>query len=131
MYRSVSVSSAQEEATVAPGVLRIVLDDLPGRNDLSDLDGGDHPFRTRHLRHGVLAKQDPLVGALPNQIQEHFISGHALFPALAEVTQVHAFWEAPDRQLRPVLTLCRCQLSYCTGRYACGKAGDCVQSDDL
>ena len=65
MYRSVSVSSAQEEATVAPGVLRIVLDDLPGRNDLSDLDGGDHPFRTRHLRHGVLREQDPLVGTLP------------------------------------------------------------------
>ena len=83
------------------------------------------------VTHGVLRKQDPLVGALPNQIQQHFAIGHALFPALAEVTQVHAFWEAPVRRLRPVLTLCRCQLNYCTGRYACGKAGDCVQSDDL
>src|SRR4030067_986437 len=68
MYRPSISSLAQDEATAASGIFRIVLYDFAFLNDFPSVRGGNHSIRPGHLAYRVRQEEYLLRCSLPNQL---------------------------------------------------------------
>ena len=68
MYGTV-LNRAEKKTTVAPRIVRIILNDLAMLDRRADLSGANHPIRFAHLPYGMRQEQDFSLGASPDQLQ--------------------------------------------------------------
>ena len=70
---AILVSKPKKQATVPPGILRIVLDDFSFGYNTPDFCSADHTIRTQHLTQCVRKEKKPLLGCRSNLDQNlHF-----------------------------------------------------------